>query len=73
MMRCTAMQLDFFQCQVWNGLSAEEYKKWCKNISTVQKTVTQMNQMRCTASLTFFNARFGMASVLRNVRSGVKT
>ena len=66
-MRC---QLNYFHCQVWNCLSAEEYKKWCENMSAAQKKVAQM--LRCTADLTIFTARIEMVSLLRNIRRPVK-
>ena len=63
-------QLDFFHCQVWESLSAVEHKKWFENLGTARTKVTQM--MRCTASLTFFTARFGLVSVLKNTSRCVK-
>ena len=39
-------------------------------MGTARKKVTQL--LRCTASLTFFTARLGKVSVLRNISGGVK-
>ena len=55
------------------GQMQNEAKKKITNekMGTAQKKVTQM--LRCTASLTFFTARFGQVAVLRNVSRRVKT